>query len=83
MATLSKLNILLKIAYPAWPFLIKKIFFSVGQGSGKLSLRASRGAKTVTLRGHVEYARPISRNKKEPMRKLREILAKHGYKATI
>jgi hypothetical protein len=55
----------------------------VGQGSSKLSLRASRGAKTVTLRGHVEYARPISRNKKEPMRKLREILAKHGYKATI
>jgi hypothetical protein len=55
----------------------------VGQGSSKLSLRASRGAKTVTLRGHVEYDRPISRNKKEPMRKLREILAKHGYKATI
>ena len=55
----------------------------MGQGSGKLSLRASRGAKTLTLRGHVEYARPISKNKKEPMQKLREILEKHGYKATI
>ena len=55
MATLSKLNILLKIAYPAWPFLIKKIFFSVGQGSGKLSLRASRGAKN----GNVAWPRRV------------------------
>ena len=58
MATLSKLNILLKIAYPAWPFLIKKIFFSVGQGSGKLSLRASMEQQMVTFCSDIEYARP-------------------------
>lgn len=58
MATLSKLNILLKIAYPAWPFLIKKIFFSVGQGSGKLSLRASMEQQMVTFCSYIEYARP-------------------------
>ena len=58
MATLSKLNILLKIASHAWPFLIKKIFFSVGQGSSKLSLRASMEQQMVTFCGHIEYARP-------------------------
>jgi len=35
------------------------------------------------LRGHVEYARPIGKNKKEQKRELREILAKHRYKLTI
>ena len=58
MATLSKLNILLKIAYPAWPFLIKKIFFSVGQGSGKLSLQAYMEQQIVTFCSYIEYARP-------------------------
>ena len=82
MATLSKLNILLKIAYPAWPFLIKKIFFSVGQGSGKLSLRASMEQQMVTFCSYIEYARPIRKTKK-PMQKLREILVIPRHKPTI
>ena len=48
--------------------LIKKIFFkrvnkeniflSVGQGSGKLSLRASMELQMVTFCSYIEYARP-------------------------
>jgi len=55
----------------------------VGQGSDKLSLRASMELQMVTFCSYIEYARPIRKNKKEPLQKLREILAKHGYKATI
>ena len=53
------------------------------KGAASSPCEPLRKPKTVTFCGHVEYARPISRNKKEPMRKLRKILAKHGYKATI
>lgn len=58
MAAFNQLKLLLKKAYPAWPFLIKKIFFSVGQGSGKLSLRASMEQQMVTFCSYIEYARP-------------------------
>lgn len=44
--------------------LIKKIFFSVGQGSGKLSLRASMELQMVTFCSYIEYARPIRKTKK-------------------
>ena len=44
MATLSKLNILLKIAYPAWPFLIKKIFFKRGSRERQALLASLYGA---------------------------------------
>jgi len=37
----------------------------VGQGSGKLSLRASMELQMVTFCGYIEYARPI--NKQEGM----------------
>ena len=55
----------------------------MGQGSGKLSLRASMEMQMVTFCSYVEYARPIRKNKKEPIQKLREILAKPRYKPTI
>jgi len=36
----------------------------VGQGSGKLSLRASMELQMVTFCSYIEYARPIRKTKK-------------------
>ena len=57
------------IYYNQLKFLLKKpilhgyfnkenIFLSVGQGSGKLSLRASMEMQMVTFCSYIEYARP-------------------------
>ena len=58
MPAFNKLKLLLKKPILHSHFNKENIFLSVGQGSGKLSLRASMEMQMVTFCSYIEYARP-------------------------